>query len=195
MTIRSIDTKYDEHLFRSRLEARWAVFFNALHIKWLYEPQGFDIDGRAYLPDFCLLLGKMLWAEVKPAIGADPDGESRFRSFISAQPVSTRGVLLTDIRDSEFTVFEKVDREELPPDGLAVYDLSADGGEGCGIQMEWVTCAEGYHFDVQHLGSLVGCFQCGQSPSEAMAAPWDTDKRIDEAYRKARSARFEVSGG
>jgi len=31
---RAIRTKYKEHLFRSRLEARWAVFFDALGIRW-----------------------------------------------------------------------------------------------------------------------------------------------------------------
>src|SRR5215469_15225967 len=103
--IRPIDTEYDGRRFRSRLEARWAVFFNALNIKFLYEDQGFDIDGEAYLPDFCLLLGRMLWAVVKPVLNADPDGERRFRSFIRAQKGGTRGVLLTDIRDEEFTVF------------------------------------------------------------------------------------------
>lgn len=28
--IKAIETEYDGHKFRSRLEARWAVFFNAI---------------------------------------------------------------------------------------------------------------------------------------------------------------------
>lgn len=51
--IKAIDTEYKGYLFRSRLEARWAVFFDALGLKWEYEPEGFDLgDGTYYLPDF-----------------------------------------------------------------------------------------------------------------------------------------------
>lgn len=54
------------HLFRSRLEARWAVAFTAHQIEWQYEPEGFDLgDGMYYQPDFWLPQVNM-WAEVKP---------------------------------------------------------------------------------------------------------------------------------
>jgi hypothetical protein len=39
--MRPIETKYKGCRFRSRLEARWAVFFDALGIRWWYEPEGF----------------------------------------------------------------------------------------------------------------------------------------------------------
>ena len=47
-----IPTKYRNTLFRSRLEARWAVFFTELGLDWTYEPEGFDLNGIWYLPDF-----------------------------------------------------------------------------------------------------------------------------------------------
>ena len=53
--IKAIETKYKGYRFRSRLEARWAVFFDALELDWEYEPQGFNIDGILYLPDFKVL--------------------------------------------------------------------------------------------------------------------------------------------
>lgn len=52
--IQPIETRYKGCRFRSRLEARWAVFFDAAGIAWSYEPQGYVIDGQAYLPDFFL---------------------------------------------------------------------------------------------------------------------------------------------
>lgn len=71
MSIRSIETQYAGCLFRSRLEARWAVFFDALNIKWEYEHEGFDIEGTPYLPDFWLpTFHGGMFAEVKP-IGGD----------------------------------------------------------------------------------------------------------------------------
>ena len=67
--IKAIETQYRGYRFRSRLEARWAVFFDALHIKWEYEPEGYEINGYKYLPDFHLTeLG--FWIEIKPT---DPD--------------------------------------------------------------------------------------------------------------------------
>lgn len=53
--IKSIETVYNGYRFRSRLEAKWAVFFDALGIKYEYENYGFELGelGR-YLPDFYL---------------------------------------------------------------------------------------------------------------------------------------------
>lgn len=52
--IKAIETRYKGHRFRSRLEARWAVFFQAAGIKWIYEQEGFVVNGKPYLPDFYL---------------------------------------------------------------------------------------------------------------------------------------------
>ena len=53
--MKSIQTEYKGYLFRSRLEARWAVFFDASGVRWEYEPEGYDLgDGIYYLPDFLL---------------------------------------------------------------------------------------------------------------------------------------------
>ena len=52
-TIKAIETEYNGHRFRSRLEARWAVFFDALGVEYVYEPEGFTLpSGQEYLPDF-----------------------------------------------------------------------------------------------------------------------------------------------
>ena len=53
MTIKPIETLYRGHYFRSKAEARFAVFLDCLGVKWEYEPQGFDLgNGLKYLPDF-----------------------------------------------------------------------------------------------------------------------------------------------
>lgn len=65
MTIKSIDTPYDGYLFRSRLEARWAVYFKHMDIDYSYEPVGVTLsDGSPYLPDF-YFPELEVWAEVK----------------------------------------------------------------------------------------------------------------------------------
>lgn len=71
MTIKAIETHYGGHHFRSRLEARWAVFFDHMGIRWQYELEGFEVRGvyaeppyRRYLPDF-YLPATATWVEVK----------------------------------------------------------------------------------------------------------------------------------
>lgn len=73
MYIKPIETEYNGYRFRSRLEARWAVFFDAMHIEYDYEPEGFvGFDGSKYLPDF-YLPAENLYVEVK---GSDEQLES-----------------------------------------------------------------------------------------------------------------------
>ena len=64
--IKAIETPYRGIKFRSRLEARWAVFFDELKILYLYEAEGFDIDGVWYLPDFYLPAFDT-YVEIKPS--------------------------------------------------------------------------------------------------------------------------------
>ena len=62
----ALETRYAGCRFRSRIEARWAVFFNAMSIQWEYEPQGFNLPTGNYLPDFRLRFGdQSIWWEVK----------------------------------------------------------------------------------------------------------------------------------
>ena len=74
--IQAIQTTYQGYKFRSRLEARWAVFFDALGLKWEYEPEGFDLGSAGwYLPDFLLqtrLFGPV-YVEVKPTGAGETD--------------------------------------------------------------------------------------------------------------------------
>jgi hypothetical protein len=51
--MKALNTLYKGNYFRSRTEARWAVYFDALGVEWEYEKQGYDLgDGVMYLPDF-----------------------------------------------------------------------------------------------------------------------------------------------
>jgi hypothetical protein len=68
MGLLAITTEYKGYKFRSRLEARWAVFFDALGIEWEYEVEGFILpNGQKYLPDFWLPILEC-YAEVKPKL-------------------------------------------------------------------------------------------------------------------------------
>ena len=86
--IRAIETSYDGYRFRSRLEARWAVFFNAAGIDYQYEPEGFILEDRSwYLPDFYLpnvILrdgSKGLWVEVKGKSDIPKEDQNKILRF------------------------------------------------------------------------------------------------------------------
>lgn len=55
---------YQGQLFRSRLEARWASFFDSLGWVWEYEP----LELNWYIPDFILRFHKPVLVEVKPEL-------------------------------------------------------------------------------------------------------------------------------
>lgn len=85
--IRAIQTSYQGYRFRSRLEARWAVFFDACRLRWSYEGEGFVIPGHGcYLPDFFLPgLDTGLFVEVKPDQYEPSRGEVEMWSAFSKQ--------------------------------------------------------------------------------------------------------------
>lgn len=91
--IKPIETHWKGYRFRSRLEARWAVFFETLGIAWEYEVEGFEWtanDGtiRRYLPDF-YLPELETWVEVK---GSESQLDYEFLSELIADGGHLPGV-------------------------------------------------------------------------------------------------------
>lgn len=75
--LQALPAKYNGIQFRSRLEARWAIFFDYCGINWDYEPEGFNLGNEIYyLPDFLLhdLTGRIegnLFVEVKGTLTSE----------------------------------------------------------------------------------------------------------------------------
>jgi hypothetical protein len=82
MPPQAITTYYNGCRFRSRLEARWAIFFDAANIGWEYEPEGYQLTNNNYLADFKLTsFGRLkvdVFVEVKPE---KPDTETLRKCF------------------------------------------------------------------------------------------------------------------
>lgn len=94
MLITPLETSYKGYRFRSRTEARWAVFFNELRLEYTYESEGFVLDkGVCYLPDFKVTTpqGKTMWVEVK---GDDVEADNKFDLFQKKLDYSARSVLV-----------------------------------------------------------------------------------------------------
>lgn len=81
--MKAIETKYNGILFRSRLEARWAILFDALKLDWVYEPECFEMDnGSKYTPDFFIPKYE-LYIEIKPNLEwmKNPYHLERYKAF------------------------------------------------------------------------------------------------------------------
>lgn len=161
-TIKAIETRYKGYRFRSRLEARWAVFFDALGLDWEYEKEGFDLGrhGR-YLPDFYITTLKV-WVEIKPNTGFDPVAFGKCQTLAS----SGRGAGVFLIFGTPYPNEHIVYLVRKNPDR----NLSGSFSE---------TLEEG-----RYVFSLAG-------PDHRMVMHTDDEPIVARAFAAARSARFE----
>lgn len=63
----ALPTVYHGTEFRSRLEARWAIFMDRAGVRWSYEPEGYALPSGYYLPDFHL-------PDIRKFLEVKPDG-------------------------------------------------------------------------------------------------------------------------
>lgn len=125
-----IETFYKGYKFRSRLEARWAVFFDALGWEWQYEAEGFELPCGRYLPDF-YFPEINAYAEVKPV----ELSETEYQKCIELKSQSGAEVFLL-VGPPDFITYKNV----------AFYEL--DGSDDDVIFM-----AKGYKYYPYHWSS------------------------------------------
>ena len=89
--IKPIETVYRGYRFRSRLEARWAVFFDALEIEWQYEVEGYYLSTQPYLPDFWLPKLET-FVEIKPTKEAGEQAVSLMKELV--KKTGKRGLII-----------------------------------------------------------------------------------------------------
>jgi hypothetical protein len=188
MTIQAIETKYKGYRFRSRLEARWAVFFDALGIEWEYEKEGYqleptdDIAGDEtvyYLPDFYLPVLDV-WVEVKGEQLSYTD-EIKIRRLAH---YSKKSVLVVGSIPSKSKFFNSVDNVT---QYKGFYYCDKGGLDFTYYFCECSYCGEiGIKFDANS-DRIVCCDLNKQNDNEAKYFYG----KIGKAYDAARSARFE----
>lgn len=209
-----IETLYNGYRFRSRLEARWAVCFDTLGIEYRYEPEGFDLKGIWYLPDF-FLPKQQCWIEVKPDIPTNDEREKAIRLCLATQQpvVLLGGDVWLDTHRARYGFYPAdIERENVldyfarnpPPKNAKVYWLSTSE---C-LTLDGRRRPFGYDLTRKYAWSaayLVEC-SCGSIGIEmptgifpcSMACPGvmrpNTDK-LKTAYIAARQARFDGKGG
>ncbi len=176
--MKAIQTKYNGNLFRSRLEARWAVFFDALRLTWDYEPEGFDLPGYGYyLPDFFIHEWKS-WVEIKPR-GGFHDGHGSARALANSIPDGQVILIVGNPWPGEHNIFlfPTIFPNASEPDDFSCFTEFAECRRCDGVCLLW-----------QEHGDLLACSSIGPHTCE------DHDKwpvTPVSAYQAARRARFE----
>jgi hypothetical protein len=204
----AIETRYKGYRFRSRLEARWAVFFDALGVPWEYEKQGFDLGGFYYLPDFWLP-DQRCWVEIKGEDGTDANEGAR------------------RLADAGHTVYLFIGSIPFPGETFdcesgQVYSYHPEAGGCWDNGQQWCECRTCGRLGIRYKGrsDRLPCKECYRCAAERndwpisqalLDAPpcdcrttyrcplsdhgdrghtYDSD-RLMAAYQAARSARFE----
>lgn len=180
--VKPIETKYAGHRFRSRLEARWAVFFDHLGVEWEYEPEGYSVAGRAYLPDFRLLslpYPRPVLFEVKGPPIDDDDYE------LMLHRLGIENVVLVAVGQ-----IPRPDRVAAygPMDGSGLARFSSNASPDV---LWWTVCPSCAAVGTE-LEALGGQILCGCDGHGANRGPKNGNHpRILAALTAARSARFE----
>ena len=182
--IKAIDTVYNGLKFRSRMEARWAVFFDKIGLKYEYEKEGYDIDGVWYLPDFWIPSLDM-WFEVK---GRDllPEERALYENFV-IRSEKAFGILYNI--PSEHSIMYGGSTEGLPEIYFTLLD--GNGKKHCGYDIPYMFCecmycgAIGFQFDGR--SERINC--CKENNGHKDFNGHST--RLLDVYDAARQARFE----
>lgn len=187
--LRAITTRYKNHSFRSRLEARYAVYFDHLGIKWEYEPEGFELgNGLRYLPDFWLPEWK-IWVEIKPT-APDAAGIEKARRLAFDHSAVVIMVGEPKAEHCSGNVFYGWDSGESSAGFTDGRDAGffADVGGKLHLEVDWTSSK--MYFAAESLGE--------REPLDTFDKTDDVCwRRAEDAVRAALSARFEfgANGG
>ena len=205
MAIKAIETKYKGYRFRSRLEARWAVFFDELEVPWKYESEGYDLDGIYYLPDFCVRTkdGKMQFVEVKPEKGMTDEEVEKAKRLALKYDGSDVFVVMGDPMEHSMKFFYG-DSEFATTDGLMImWDRKVGGftyfdrsilrfvveAENC---KKYLDSAIEAHLNYRYSDAKYWANEATRAASNVYRSALDNELHPHPfAAQAARSARFE----
>lgn len=175
----AIPTRYKGYHFRSRMEARWAVYLDALGVAWQYEPEGYLLpSGKGYLPDFYLPeIGTYLEIKGEPTRESHSTCEE-FAIFIGKRVLLCAAEPMLMTSGFDYKTYHMLER-------AFVLFFPSSGADQPYLFCSCPVCKKvGIEFDGR--GGRV----CGKCTTDDKAYSADSDRFI-LASHAARSARFE----
>jgi hypothetical protein len=186
-TVHPIPTQYAGIRFRSRLEARWAVFFDTLGIPWTYEPEAYGDGHKGYTPDFWLPDQDCFW-EVK---GGEEAIDHDKIAMVSEYTGKTVYVTFGDIGVTQGIGFADVPCDDCRSRqcNISAYMFNARGPSADWLYL-WCQCPVcgqlGLEFEARAQRLSCGCL--GGDGGRRKQTPHTPD--LHRAYSAARSTRF-----
>lgn len=210
--IKAIETEYNGYRFRSRLEARWAVFFDSVGIQYEYEPDGFEVvasdnEVYRYLPDFYLPEFNV-YVEIKPNLIKLEEELTKLSWCIDygSTPISySNGLIIL----GQIPYYHPFDDFNIPSFNFLWWDKGVCSGHAYFVKGKKTEL----YIDTDH---PVGCtsapcepvllteddlifWKCGITKKDSNGMTWrmdDLDRRymakdLLESFKKAKQARFE----
>lgn len=180
-TIKAIETYYNGYRFRSRLEAKWAVFFDALGVDYEYEPEGFKLQNKeCYLPDFKVkchgVRGRSdeepfdLFIEVKGNMSLKD--ANKIRLFSHNYPI----LIVDKIPDAGCATDSNNCGSYELMNGIDIYPFNYETIDGDNFAAYPAATKNGQFYLFGDDGHYINC---------------EDESLVEEAYDKARQARFE----
>ena len=190
MEIKAIETEYKGYKFRSRLEARWAIFFDTARIEWKYEPEGYELStGEKYLPDF-YLPEQDIFVEVK---GKKPDEKYLKMLETFSKEIKKSVLIVVGIMDKcllfcqDFELYRKSEYEYL-------WLLVEIRIMPFMIKKLWFSVEDGTADTLAYLnGNHVSICQYGEMLSDSLIfhIDWYADEFTQNSTKAMKQARFE----
>ncbi len=174
--IKAIPTEYKGYRMRSRLEARWAVFFDALELDWEYEAEGLLLpNGVKYLPDFLLHIPDSISLFVEVKHGDLCLGDPEFRKAEQTASFGRPVLILNG-----------------PPDAarmwnIAIGDNGIRGAFFCDLEKCPILYADGYWHTQTEIDDRTGFLHL---PHDEETLRKSFGQGVIDAVKAARSARF-----
>ena len=167
----AIPTTYAAGAYRSRLEARWAAFFDAIGWRYTYEP----FDAAGYIPDFVIHGDAPLIVEVGPCITRDDYIGKLEKAQQNA--IETMAVGVNPLSEGKYgagVLFIPNYRSDKNPEP-----------HGAIAMMKWVKCptCSATCVGLLHDGEWTALRPCGHTPSGPVYAPDMT--KIETNWRSA----------
>ena len=162
MEHKAIETQYKGYRFRSRLEARWAVFFDAAKIQYDYELEGYEIgDGERYLPDFYLPQFQ-IFVEIKPQGMTKEQIEEAEEKCKKLRTVSGKAIFIT-YGDPATDTWGK----------FFGWDSCDSGGGEYEENARFLPVGEYYAFDI-----VLRVFGCRMDRTIFINDDWETNEKV-----------------